>query len=212
MRKFLPTSLILILCFLSFNALSQTRSFEKGDFTLNFGIGCPINEPLFYMTIAGPSYALNCELGAFDFGTQKGLLGVGFVFGCYKYHFSSVYDNYGYNFLFGPRFIYHYNEIDNWDFYAGTTLGAKITSADDNGDNGLIYNGIIYNGGAFDFMEEFRLTPLSFFFDIKAGVKYWITSFLGVYLEGGYSIAEDNGHGLDVVQAGISFKFSNIKN
>jgi hypothetical protein len=86
------------------------------------------------------------------------------------------------NFGIGARGVYHFNFWEKADVYAGPTLGWVIQSAKAN------TSGSSYEGKPF------------FLFGASVGARYFFTSFLGAYLELGYS-------GLQILGAGLTLKF-----
>ncbi|MDR2952061.1 MAG: hypothetical protein LBU82_02335, partial [Treponema sp.] len=91
---------------------------------------------------------------------------------------SVTYSNFG----IGARGMYHFNFWEKADIYVGPTLGWVIQSAKAN------TSGSSYEGKPF------------FLFGASVGARYFFTSFVGAYLELGYS-------GLQILGAGLALKF-----
>jgi hypothetical protein len=91
------------------------------------------------------------------------------------------------NFGIGARGMYHFNFTEKLDTYAGLTLGWVIQSSKSK-TSGSVGNYESSNEG-----EPF------FLFGASIGARYFFTSFLGAYLELGYS-------GLQILGAGLTVK------
>jgi hypothetical protein len=91
------------------------------------------------------------------------------------------------NFGIGARGMYHFNFTEKLDTYAGLTLGWVIQSSKSQ-TSGSVGNYESSNDG-----EPF------FLFGASLGARYFFTSFLGAYLELGYS-------GLQILGAGLTVK------
>ena len=98
----------------------------------------------------------------------------------YLFSYAVTYRNIG----IAARGMYHFNFARNLDVYAGLTLGYAFQTATVSGS----YYGSTYSGSPF------------FLYGGKVGVRYFFTSFLGVYAEAGYS-------GLQYANGGLTLKF-----
>jgi hypothetical protein len=88
----------------------------------------------------------------------------------------------------GARGMYHFNFTEKLDAYAGLTLGWVVQSSKSEISGAAVSDGYSDDGNPF------------FLFGVSAGARYFFTSFLGAYLELGYS-------GLQVLGAGLTVKF-----
>jgi hypothetical protein len=92
------------------------------------------------------------------------------------------------NFGIGARGMYHFNFWEKTDVYAGLTLGWVFQSSKSKTSSPAGINEYSDEGKPF------------FLFGASVGARYFFTSFLGAYLELGYS-------GLQILGAGLTLKF-----
>jgi hypothetical protein len=88
----------------------------------------------------------------------------------------------------GARGMYHFNFTEKLDAYAGLTLGWVIQSSKSEISGAAVNDDYSDDGKPF------------FLFGVSAGARYFLTSFLGAYLELGYS-------GLQILGVGLTVKF-----
>jgi hypothetical protein len=93
------------------------------------------------------------------------------------------------NFGFGGRAMYHFNFARNLDAYAGLVLGYVGQSASIN-----------YGSGYASTTRPSYTSDPFFLFGVNTGIRYFFGNTIGFYAEFGYS-------GLQIVNAGLSFKF-----
>ena len=119
--------------------MAQGQPFEKGDKTINLGIGIGsalYSGKLYKMRI--PPISLSYEQGI----TNKlgiGYIGVGGYFGISGSKWETEYLTYEYGWKYtyivlGARGAYHFDLVDNLDLYAGLILGVNIVSSKEIGD------------------------------------------------------------------------------
>jgi len=119
--------------------MAQGQPFEKGDKTINLGIG--IGSALYsgkYYKMRIPPISLSYEQGI----TNKlgiGYIGVGGYFGISGSKWETEYLTYEYGWKYtyivlGARGAYHFDLVDNLDIYAGLILGVNIVSSKEIGD------------------------------------------------------------------------------
>jgi hypothetical protein len=87
----------------------------------------------------------------------------------------------------GARGMYHFNFTEKLDAYAGLTLGWVIQSSKSEISSASVNDDYSDDGNPF------------FLFGASVGARYFFTSFLGAYLELGYS-------GLQILGAGLTVK------
>jgi hypothetical protein len=87
----------------------------------------------------------------------------------------------------GARGMYHFNFTEKLDTYAGITLGWVIQSSKSEISGAAVSEGYSNDGEPF------------FLFGASVGARYFFTSFLGAYLELGYS-------GLQILGVGLTVK------
>ena len=173
-RILLGVCLVGILSVLSNAAFAQ---YKKGDNLLNIGIG--LNT---YYEGGVPLSAIY-EKGVTDEISVGG--GIDYL----SYHYGSGGNDYSYNVTYvAARGSYHFNSLlnlrnENWDIYAGASLGYRSFSWKDYSGNGA---GSAYGSGLF--------------LGIHAAARYYFSKSVGGFFEIG-------GLGSTNARLGVTFKF-----
>lgn len=163
-------AITLFAAFLAFNLFAQDNMFSKGDKVLNVGIGFGGGYYSGYSSgySKTPFLSASVDVGIIDGVLDEGTIGVGGYVGFSSAKWESNY-NYGWketNFVIGPRGIFSYPLVDNFDTYAGVLLGFHSVSWKETGDwggypaysaasSGIYFSGFI--GGRYYFGDNFAI-------------------------------------------------------
>jgi len=174
MKKVLTLAALTALLIFAGTNKTFAQAYQKGSNMLNVGLG---------IGAFGGGLGL---IGSFEHGFTDAISG-GAILGYSSSSESGIY-SYGYRVLtIGARASYHFTELlninnDKLDLYAGAGLAYRNYSYK---DNSFLAG---YNP------RSSRVTPI-----FHAGVRYFFKENIGVWAEGGYSVA--------ALQGGVVFKF-----
>jgi len=174
--KRLQVSLFVVMALLAWSNQAAAQ-YKKGDNLLNLGLG--LNS--YYS--GGIPLSVSYEKGITDdisFGGALDYLSYRYGVPGYDYRFTAIY--------IGARGSYHFNRLlnlrdENWDIYAGATLGYRSFSWNGNNVSGL---GSVYGSGLF--------------LGIHAGARYYFSKSVGAFAELG-ALGSTN------ARVGVAFKF-----
>ena len=185
------SAIVLVLVFLSLNLNAQDNMFSSGDKVLNLGIGFGGG---YYSSYSSgfsklPFLSASVDVGIIDGILDVGTVGVGGYIGYSSAKWESSGNDYGWketNFVIGPRGIFSYPIIENFDTYAGVLLGFHSVSWKETGDWGA-FSG--YRGGS-----------SGVYFSGFLGGRYYFTDNLAGMIELGSG-------NLSLATLGIALKF-----
>lgn len=178
--------LVIIAVFFALPMLAQT--FEKGTQVINIGLGIGNT---FYGKMRSPGFNAAWEIGV----TPK--LGIGYIsaggfFGMAfnKHYWAGYYgnDDWGWNYthiIITPRVAYHFDLVEDFDFYGGVALGLDAVIVTERED----MDGFVNDPGDGTGLYE----------SVFAGARYYVSP--------NFALMGELGFGAYILNLGVSLKF-----
>lgn len=176
---------VLVFATVLFALPMSAQTFEKGSQVLNVGLGIGS----IYGTMRLPGINGAYEIGVTEkigigYISAGGFLGLTFN----KDYFSRYGGNLGYNYthiIITPRAAYHFDLVEDFDFYAGLAIGANLVLSKARNSETEIVSDPAYENGVYP--------------SVFAGARYYVSP--------NFALMSELGFGAYILNLGVSYKF-----